>query len=339
MRLLAATIVALPVVLVGAGRSAVETLTSIGGLPAHIVGQFEDPIGFAEASNGEAIVLDRRAHTVYAIDKARKAARRLVAIGFEEGKVLQPGVLALSKDDIFAVADAPKGVERIQYFSTSGQFLGGFWLQSRTAPRLTIGPLILNGVGSMSFTGKTFLVNRPETGALLSEIDNSGAVARQIGTLRKTEHDGNPDLRLAMNVGLPIADPSGGFYFVFMTGVPMFQRYDAKGTLLFERDIEGPELDATIQSLPTTWPVRDTAEGRGLPLVFPVVRAAAIDTSGRLWISMIEPYTYVYDKDGQKVRTVQFKAAGTIAPNSLFFTRDGRLLVTPGCYEFAAIMK
>jgi hypothetical protein len=27
-------------------------------------------------------------------------------------------------------------------------------------------------------------------------------------------------------------------------------------------------------------------------------------------------------------------AAGTIRPTSLFFTPDGRLLVTPGCYEF-----
>jgi hypothetical protein len=31
---------------------------------------------------------------------------------------------------------------------------------------------------------------------------------------------------------------------------------------------------------------------------------------------------------------VQFAAAGTISPTSLFFTRDGRLLIIPGCYEF-----
>ena len=37
---------------------------------------------------------------------------------------------------------------------------------------------------------------------------------------------------------------------------------------------------------------------------------------------------------GDKVRTVQFSAAGIITPNSLFFTSAGRLLVTPGCYEF-----
>jgi hypothetical protein len=97
--------------------------------------------------------------------------------------------------------------------------------------------LILNGVGSMFFTGKTFLVNRPESGALFSEFDNSGAVVRHIGTPRRTGHEDDPDVHLAMNIGLPLADPAGGFFFVFMTGVPMFQKYDARGTLLFERHI------------------------------------------------------------------------------------------------------
>ena len=49
---------------------------------------------------------------------------------------------------------------------------------------------------------------------------------------------------------------------------------------------------------------------------------------------MIVPYTYVYDTHGDKARTVQFSAAGIIGPTSLFFTRSGHILVTPGCYEF-----
>jgi hypothetical protein len=313
----------------------VEILNATGGLPAHIVGTFEDPIGFAETTGGESIVLDRRAHTIYAINRQKTAVRKVIVVGFEEGKVLQPGVLALSKDDIFAVADAPNGLERIQYFSLTGSLLGGFYLQTRAAPRLTAGLLILNGVGSMFFTGKTFLVNRPESGALFSEFDNSGAVVRHIGTPRRTGHEDDPDVHLAMNIGLPLADPAGGFFFVFMTGVPMFQKYDARGTLLFERHIEGVELDGQIQALPTVYPRRNSVEGRGLPVVPPLVRAAAVDPSGRLWVSLIEPYTYVYDSSGQKIRTVQFKAAGTIAPASLTFAKGDRVLITPGCYEFS----
>jgi hypothetical protein len=66
----------------------------------------------------------------------------------------------------------------------------------------------------------------------------------------------------------------------------------------------------------------------------PTVRTAAVDRNGQLWVSMISPYTYVYDTSGDKARTIQFQAAGVLSPTSLFFTGDGHLLVTPGCYEF-----
>ncbi len=46
------------------------------------------------------------------------------------------------------------------------------------------------------------------------------------------------------------------------------------------------------------------------------------------------PYTYVFDADGDKIRTVQFRGAGILSPASLFFSRNGHLLVTPGLYEF-----
>ena len=68
--------------------------------------------------------------------------------------------------------------------------------------------------------------------------------------------------------------------------------------------------------------------------VAPAVRRAALDPAGRLWVSFVVPYTYVFDSLGEKVRTVQFQAAGLTAPNSLSFAPSGRLLVTPGCFEF-----
>ena len=37
---------------------------------------------------------------------------------------------------------------------------------------------------------------------------------------------------------------------------------------------------------------------------------------------------------GEKIRTVQFRGAGVVAPSSLWFNEKGRILVTPGCYEF-----
>ena len=66
----------------------------------------------------------------------------------------------------------------------------------------------------------------------------------------------------------------------------------------------------------------------------PTIRTAAVDGRGHLWISFVIPYTYVYDGDGDKIRALQFRAAGIMAPNSLFFGKRDRLLVTPGLYEF-----
>lgn len=314
----------------------VDVLRATGGLPAHIANQFEEPLGFAETTTGEFVVLDRRAHTLYLIDREKKAARKIIEIGFEKGRVLGPGVLSLSADDIFAVADAPNRLERIQYFSLSGNLLGGFYLQSRSMPRLAAGAMVLNGVGSMSFTGRTFLISRPETGGLVSELDNRGFVLRSLGVPRKTGHESDNDVHLAMNAGLPLAIPGGGFYFVFMAGVPAFRKYDANGKLLFERHIEGPELDADLQALPTTWPRRDPVDGVRLPLIVPLIRTAAVDPAGRLWVSLVLPYTYVFAPNGDKQRTVQFYGAMPLSVTSLTFAKGDRILVTPGLYEFSA---
>ena len=332
----APTVIALAAGLSAVSPTSPEVLRATGGVPAHIANQFEEPIGFAEASTGDFVVLDRRAHTVYLIDRDKKAARKIIEIGFEKGRVLGPGVLSLGADDIFAVADAPNRLERIQYFSLSGTHLGGFYLQSRSMPRLAAGVMVLNGVGSMSFTGRTFLISRPETGALISELDNRGFVLRNVGALRKTGHETDNDVHLAMNAGLPLAIPGGGFYFVFMAGVPAFRKYDANGKLLFERHIEGPELDADVQSLPTTWIRRDDGDGVRLPVIAPLVRTAAVDHAGRLWVSLVLPCTYVFSPNGDKQRTVQFHGASPLSVTSLTFAKGDRVLVTPGLYEFSA---
>ena len=316
-----------------AAPSPVETLKATGGLPAHMAGAFADAVGFSQTASGVYLVLDRRSHTVYAIDARKTAARKLLQVGLEPGRVLSPSVLALGDGNRFAVADAPAASERIQFFTVDGLQVGAFNLFSRHGARFWIGPVLVNGVGAMTYTGLTLVVSRPETGALFTEYDMAGGVLRHVGTLRPTGQEADRELHLALNAGLPLVDPDGGFYFVFQTGRPLVRKYDASGALVFERHIEGVELDAQIQSLPTTWPRREADEGR-LPLVLPLVRAAAVDPAGRLWISLMTPFTYVYDGRGDKVKTVQFDGAGVFSPDSLFFTKDGRILVTPGCYEF-----
>ena len=135
--------------------------------------------------------------------------------------------------------------------------------------------------------------------------------------------------------GIPLVDPTGGFFFVFQAGEPVFQKFDRDGRLLFERTIQGHEVDEVLSRLPTTWPTRKTEEGE-MPLVQPTIRTAGVDERGHLWISFVAPFTYVYDCDGDKIRTVQFRAAGLVTPNNLFFGKNDRILVTPGLFEFSA---
>ena len=327
-----AALVALIALVSQPARPRVEVLRSVGGLPAHIAGSFLRPIGFQQADNGQYFVFDRRAHAVYTV--TGDAVKKIIEVGAEEGRVLDPSAFDIDPGDgSFIIADAPFSDPRIQTFTASGSRLGGFYLAGKQLPRLTSDTFVLNGVGSIQYTGETILVNQPESNSLITELAFDGTPKRTIGALRATgQQDRN--VHLAFNTGFPLVDPKGGFYFVFTAGVPIFRKYDAAGKLVFERHIEGIEIDPYLRTMPTTWPTRRTDQADVLPVVEPAVRAAGVDREGRLWIALTAPYTYVYDSTGDKLRTVQFKGADILTPHSLFFTKDGRILVTPGCYEF-----
>ena len=309
----------------------VEVLRSTGGLPAHIAGSFQRPIGFQQTDGGRYFVFDRRAHAVYTIEG--DAAKKIIEVGAEAGRVLDPSAFDIDPaDGTFVIGDAPFEGARIQTFTASGGRIGGFALPGRHAARVTLDSFVLGGVGSLQFTGSTILVNQPEQGTLITEFTSNGTPYRTIGALRTTGQ-ADRNVHLALNAGFPLVDPTGGLYFVFSAGVPMFRKYDAQGRLLFERHIQGVEVDDYLRTMPTSWPARN-ADTTVMPIVPAAVRAAGVDRMGRLWIALTSPYTYVYDGTGDKIRTVQFRGAEILTPNSLFFTKDGRVLVTPGCYIF-----
>jgi hypothetical protein len=312
-----------------------DVLQSSSAVPPHIAGKFREPTGFQQSASGQYFVFDRRAHVVHGLDAQQASSWEIVHIGGEEGRIIDPTAFAVAPDASFAVADAPNNRERIQIFTPAGFRIGGFLLPGRLKARVLIANTVLNGIGSLQYTGTSILLSQPDTGALIAEYTLQGSVNRLIGSLRRTGHEDDPEVHLALNSGIPLVDPSGGFFFVFQAGEPAFRKYDRDGTLVYERRVAGLEIDPVVAGLPTTWPKRKTSEGE-IPLVRPTVRTAAVDHSGRLWISFVVPYTYVYDADGDKIRAVQFHGAGIVAPNSLFFGKQGRLLVTPGLYEFDA---
>ena len=311
------------------------TLRSVGCLPAHIAGSFEDFSACHVTPEGDYLVFDRRAHSVYRVARnGASAPTKILQIGVKKGEILQPIAFASATDGTFVVADSPGGQDRIQIFLYLGASVGGFLLPNRSIPRLVLGDIVLSGVGSIDYTGKTILVSQPDaSGALITEYGTDGAVRRSFGALRKTGQEADRDVHLALNGGFPLAIPGGGYYFVFAGGVPMFRKYDAKGELIFERHIEGPEVDEHIRRMPGTWPRRKVGGGE-FPIIPTSIRTAGVDTEGNLWVSLLTPRTYVYEPSGDKARVVEFRGAGVFAPNDLFFTKEGRIVASPGCYVF-----
>lgn len=323
--------------LAAAPRAAIDILSPIGGLPPRLVGQLRDASAFVETADGRFLVYDRRAQSVFSIDAAKTALTKIVNIGPSDGEILRPLAFVGGQERTFYILDNPSSYERVQQFYDTGTPLAVFrrFSSSGDTQRLNVDAMMSSGFGPMSAIGRELLTQIPDGQALMSQINMTGQITRRIGTLRATGHERDPELHRALNAGLPLVAADGSIYFVFTSGVPLFRKYAADGRLLFERHIEGPELDSTVQSLPTSWP-RRTVGDREFPSVDSTIRTGAIDPQGRLWISLSVPTTYVYDADGHKVRTVQFRGTGVISPTSLFFATGGRLLVTPGCYEFDA---
>jgi hypothetical protein len=311
-----------------------DIVQSQGAIPAHLAGRFRDPRGFQQSASGQYFVFDQRSHAVFGIDEAQTGSWEIVQIGAEPGRILDPIAFSVAADGTFVVADAPRGGERVQVFSPVGFYIGGFTLPGRVKPRISIDNFVLNGISTLHYTGRSVLLSQPDNGGLVTEYQLREGTNRTFGNLRATGHENDRELHLALNSGLPLVDPTGGFFFVFQAGVPLLHKYDEAGRFVFERHIEGVEIDGFLKTLPTTWPRRQTDDGE-IPLVRPTVRAAAVDSSGNLWVSLAVPYTYVYGPDGDKIRTIQFRGAGTVSPHSLAFGTKGQLLVTPGLYEFA----
>ena len=310
----------------------VETLRAVGGLPAHIAGRFEDLTICRQTSTGTFMVFDRRLHSVFSVLPKAEAPTEVVTIGAEPGRLLQPYAFDVGPDGTFVVADAPGNRSRVQSFLPTGSRLSGFSVPGPAYPLLVDG-VAITGIASLVMSRTSVFLSRPESGSLITELGLDGVSARTFGDLRATGQEQDRTLHNALNSGLVVINPEGGFYFVFVAGVPMFRKYDSDGRLLFERHIEGPELDAYMRDRPTVWPRRTSGDGE-FPIVRPAVRAAAADTSGSLWISLDVPFTYVYDRRGDKHRVVQFRAAGIVSPTNLSFTPQGQLLLTPGCTLF-----
>ena len=144
-------------------------------------------------------------------------------------------------------------------------------------------------------------MSQPETGALVTEYALSGGVDRTFGHLRRTGHEDDREVHLALNSGIPLVDPTGGFFFVFQTGEPVFRKYDAAGQLRLRTARPGARDRPARRHAADDVAEAADERGRAAAGARRPIRTAAVDRAGNLWIAFVVPYTYVYDRDGDKI--------------------------------------
>ena len=86
-------VVAIVAVLVRPGAAArLDILRSVGGLAPHVVGLFEEPVGFQQSAKGTYYVFDRRGHAVYTVapDFRRWNGRSVAGTGAVRPVEVQP---------------------------------------------------------------------------------------------------------------------------------------------------------------------------------------------------------------------------------------------------------
>jgi hypothetical protein len=293
-------------------------------IPVHIAGRFRDPTGFERSASGQYFVFDRRSQIVFGIDADRQSAWEIVHIGSEPGRIINPVAFASEPSGTFVVADAPNNQERIQIFTPAGFRIGGFLLPGRTRARVVLDGLALNGIGSLQYTGKSVLLSHR---TLVPLTESFGGTPFD----RSALSGAGPQRRGASHHCLAACRSSirARLRFVFQSGERVFRKYDAVAGLRAPHS--GPRRSTTSSPAYRRHSLVGWMPARPAP---PTIRTAAADRNGHLWISFVEPFTYEFDADGDKVHVLQFRAAGIVSPNHLFFDAAGRVLVTPGLYMF-----
>src|SRR5438477_7295845 len=134
-----------------------DVLQSVNAVPAHVAGRFREVAGFQQSDSGQTFVFDRRGHTVFGLDDDFSSSWEIVQIGAEAGRIIDPTAFAVAPNGTFIVADAPNGRERIQIFTPVGFRIAGFLLPGRLKTRVVLENAVLNGIGSLQYTGTSIL--------------------------------------------------------------------------------------------------------------------------------------------------------------------------------------
>ena len=270
---------------------------------------------------GKYLLTDVKRNRVLIVKDNMEVEREFGRIGSGPGQLLHPGYIDVARDGTIYVNDG--GNERIVKFTSAGAYLGEFQVASYEGMAV--------GAENELFLGQ------PQEDNLVTVYSSSGKKLRSFGQLKKFSEiygaafaDNDALYKTALNQVRLSTDKDGNLYVSFML-IPLIQKYSPQGKLLFERKLEGPEIDQLMEKIQKRKYItgnRDGAEGRIIALD-PVIEPA----TGNILVPLVDGSIYVADRDGNKLALLHpqwpEQATRTFYPYVAGLGAKGELLVTP----------
>lgn len=281
------------------------------------------------AYNGKYFVSDFEHNRVVVLDEHLNKEREIGRIGSGPGRLIHPSDISVSRDGTIYVVDS--GNDRIQSFTTDGQYTSEF----RTT--------LFEGFGVDS--RDEVHLNQPEKGSLVTVYSASGKQLRSFGKLKNFSEvygrqfdSKNESYRIAMNRVRLFIDAEDNIYVTFMLA-PILQKYKPDGSLLFERRLEGPEIDNLTRILVTDTPDKYISFGYdGLDARVIVLDPVVDPRSGRIYVILADSSVYVADQNGDRLSCLHPPPGQSLFPFMSGLGPDNEVLVVSlfrHCYRLA----
>jgi hypothetical protein len=251
--------------------------------------------------------------------------KEIGGIGSAPGRLFRPGAIDVSEDGIIYVQDG--GNERIQSFRIDGTHLAVFSTEQY--------------MGFAAGSEGEIYLGQPENGALISVYSRDGKRLRSFGQLKlysdlhgEQFKDQNEEFSNGINRVRLSVDKDGNILVSFML-IPLIQKYTRNGQLLFERKLEGPEIE-TLTQAPGG---RLTMSMDGFTQEI-IALEAVPRPNGEIGVVLTDRSIYIADQSGKRLRVLHPRVETNFTPEMTGVTPAGELMVIGlnprNCYRLAA---
>ena len=262
------------------------------------------------------VVSERSRNSVLVINERSEIQKVISGIGSEPGRLFRPGHLDVASDGVVYVQDG--GNERVQSFDLEGRYLGGF--------------ATTQYMGFAAGAGGEVYLGQPEKGALVTVYSRDGKVLRSFGKPKTmsevygAEYAGDNEVyRNAIN-RVRLTTEDDGSILVSFALAPLLQKYSREGNLIFERRLEGPEIDRLTRGI-----LNDTGGNLVMSIDgFPerIMSLEAVSVSGgEINVILTDGSVYVADREGRKVNVIRPPTVANFTPEMAGVSPAGELML------------